>query len=140
MRSYLVLRVIAKLLLPFILLFGLYVQFHGEIGPGGGFQAGVIFGAGFILYCLIWGITTASAVLPRGVLRFGIAFGVLLYAGVGVFNLITGDNYLDYSKMGEDPVHGQHLGILLVELGIGITVAAVMIAIFYTFAGYRHKR
>lgn len=140
MRSYLVLRVIAKLLLPFILLFGLYVQFHGEVGPGGGFQAGVIFGAGFILYCLIWGVVTASEVLPRGVLRFGIAFGVLLYAGVGVFNLITGDNYLDYSKMADDPVHGQHLGILLVELGIGITVAAVMIAIFYTFAGYRHRR
>ena len=55
MDSYLVLRVVAKLLMPFILIYGLYVQFHGDFGPGGGFQAGVIFAAGFILYALIFG-------------------------------------------------------------------------------------
>ena len=138
MHSYLVLRVVAKLLLPFILLFALYVQFHGDFGPGGGFQAGVIFAAGFILYALVWGVEYGEKVLPRGILRFGFSLGVLIYAGVGLFNMIAGANYLDYSVMGTDPVTGQHLGILLVELGVGITVASVMVTIFYTFAG--HKR
>ena len=137
MHSYLVLRVVAKLLLPFILLFALYVQFHGDFGPGGGFQAGVIFATGYILYGLIWGVENAEKVLPRGILRFGCALGVLIFAGVGLYDLLAGGRYLDYSVMAHDPVHGQHLGILLVEVGVGITVASVMATVFYTFAGYR---
>lgn len=139
MHSYLVLRVIAKLLLPFILLYALYVQFHGDFGPGGGFQAGVIFAAGYILYGLVWGVEAAEKVLPRGILRFGCAFGVLLYAGVGVYGLLAGGRYLDYSVMSRVPADGQHLGILLIELGVGITVASVMVTIFYTFAGHRRS-
>ena len=69
MRSELILRVAAKVLIPFILLFGLYVQFHGEISPGGGFQAGVICAAAFILYALVFGLDTAQAVLPLRVAR-----------------------------------------------------------------------
>lgn len=140
MHSYLVLRVIAKLLLPFILLFALYVQFHGDFGPGGGFQAGVIFAAGYILYGLIWGVHNAEQVLPHGILRFGIALGILIYAGVGVFGLLAGGKYLDYSVLAHNPPSGQHLGILLVELGVGITVSSVMVTIFYTFASYRRRR
>jgi multicomponent Na+:H+ antiporter subunit B len=137
MDSYLVLRVVAKLLMPFILLYALYVQFHGDFGPGGGFQAGVIFAAGFILYALIFGLKNAASVLPVGILRFGIALGVLLYAGVGVFNLLLGGKYLDYNVMAHNTVHGQHLGIFLVELGVGITVTSVMVMVFFTFAGHR---
>jgi len=137
MHNYLVLRVIAKLLLPFILMYALYVQFHGDFGPGGGFQAGVIFAAGFILYALIYGTERAEMVLPRGMLRFGIAIGVIIYAGVGVVGLLKGGNYLDYGVLRANPVAGQHLGITLIELGVGITVASVMVAIFYTFAGRR---
>ncbi len=135
MHNYLVLRVVAKLLLPFILLFALYVQFHGDFGPGGGFQAGVIFASGFILYALIYGTEKAEMVLPRGILRLGVASGVLLYGGVGVATLFLGGNYLDYSVLRSDPVHGQHLGITLIELGVGITVASVMVVVFYTFTG-----
>ncbi len=137
MDSYLVLRVVAKLLMPFILLYALYVQFHGDFGPGGGFQAGVIFAAGFILYALIFGLKNAASVLPVGILRFGIALGVLLYAGVGVFDLLVGGKYLDYNVMAQNTVHGQHLGIFLVELGVGITVTSVMVMVFFTFAGHR---
>jgi multicomponent Na+:H+ antiporter subunit B len=64
-----VLRVAAKMLIPLILMFALYVQFHGEIGPGGGFQAGVIFAAAFILYALVFGMGTARAVVPDRLLR-----------------------------------------------------------------------
>ncbi len=137
MNDYLVLRVVTKLLTPFILLFALYVQFHGDFGPGGGFQAGVIFASGFILYALIFGVENAERILPDGILRTGMAGGVLLYAGVGVASLLMGGNYLDYSVLQHDPVHGQHLGITLIEFGVGTTVNCVMITAFYTFARWK---
>ena len=135
MRHHRVLRVISKLLIPFILLFALYVQFHGDFGPGGGFQAGVIFASAFILYALIFGLENAERVAPPQVVTRFIALGVLLYAGVGLFGIPLGGNYLDYGVLGSTPQAGQHLGILLVELGVGITVAATMIIIFFQFAG-----
>lgn len=137
MRDYLVLRVITKLLFPFILLFALYVQFHGDFGPGGGFQAGVIFAASFILYSMVFGVSVAQRVLPDGILRAGIAGGLLIYASVGVVDLLLGANYLDYSPMAAHAKEGQHLGIFLVELGVGITVASVMMTMFFTFATWR---
>ena len=60
---------------------------------------------------------------------------VLLFAGVGVVSMFLGANFLDYNVLAHDPVHGQHLGILLVELGVGLTVTFVMVTIFFTFAG-----
>lgn len=131
-----VLRVITKLLMPFILLFALYVQFHGDFGPGGGFQAGVIFAAGVLLYALVYGLGAArEAVSPR-VLRLLLPGGLLLYAGVGVVTALCGGAFLDYNALSpDDPRHGQHVGILLIEAGVGITVAAAMILLFYAFAG-----
>ena len=76
MKHHLILRVIAKFIIPLIVLFALYVQFHGDYGPGGGFQAGVIFGAAFILYTLVFGLDTALKVLPMGVLRVLASLGV----------------------------------------------------------------
>jgi len=137
MKHHPVLHVVAKLLIPFILLFGLYVQFHGDYGPGGGFQAGVIFAAGFILYGLIFDVDTAQRVARPAVLQVLMALGVLLFAGVGVASMLLGGNFLDYDYLAADPVDGQHLGILLVELGVGITVASVMISVFCAFAGRR---
>lgn len=134
MEHHLVLRVIAKLLIPLILIFALYVQFHGDYGPGGGFQAGVIFAAAFILYGLIFGIENARSVISFNLLRFVSALGLLLYIGVGIAALISGGNFLDYNVLLSDPVHGQHLGILVIELGVGMTVAAVMMMIFFVFA------
>lgn len=137
MRQHLVLRVTTKLLVPFILLFALYVQFHGDFGPGGGFQAGVLFGAGFILYALIYGVDRARRVIPESAQRVLIAAGLLLYVGVGFAGLALGGKFLDYNVLAADPVGGQLLGILLVELGVGITVAATMITVFFIFAARR---
>lgn len=131
-----ILRITTKLLIPTILLFGLYVQFHGDFGPGGGFQAGVIFASAIIVYALVFGIRKARHVISPGIIRFVLAFGVLLYAGVGVAGIFFGGNYLDYNVLAHDPVHGQHLGILLIEFGVGATVAAAMMTIFLTFAGH----
>ena len=135
MRRNAVLRVSSKLLIPPIMLFALYVQFHGDFGPGGGFQAGVIFSSAFILYALLFGVAQARRVVPAGLTRVTLALGVLLYAGVGVAGVLLGGNYLNYSVLGATQVAGQHLGILLVEFGVGMTVSAVMVSTFYAFAG-----
>ncbi len=135
MKDLVVLRVVSKLLIPFILLFGLYVQMHGDFGPGGGFQAGVIFASAFILYGLIFGTASIRRVVPPRVLLGFISLGVLLFAGTGVAALVLDGNFLDYNAFAADPLSGQHLGILIVELGVGTTVFAVMLTIFVTFTG-----
>lgn len=129
-----VLRVVAKLLIPFALLFALYVQLHGDFGPGGGFQAGVIIAAGVVFHALIFGLGEARRVVPDAVVEAMVALGVLLFAGVGVAGIVLGGAYLDYFVLAHDPVHGQHRGILLVEAGVAITVSGVMLKIFYLFA------
>lgn len=134
MRLDIILRVIAKLLIPYALVFGLYVQFHGDYGPGGGFQAGVIVAAAVIFYALIYGLPAARRVVPDALVEFLLAFGVLLYSGVGIASLLLGGNFLDYFVLGADPISGQHRGIFWVEAGVLITVAAVMLKIFYVFA------
>ena len=135
MRHHRVLRVISKLLIPFIMLFALYVQFHGDFGPGGGFQAGVIMASAFILYGLIFGLENARRVAPPAVVTKLVAAGVLIYAGTGYMGLFKGANFLDYGALSKDPGAGQHLGILAIEFGVGTTVAAAMITIFFLFAG-----
>jgi len=135
MKDYLVLRVVAKLMIVFMLLFALYVQFHGDFGPGGGFQAGVIAAASIIFYAIIYGLPAARTAVPDWLVETMIALGVLIYAGVGVIGLIAGGNFLDYFVLGHDGVHGQHRGIFWVEIGVLVTVAGVMLKVFYLFAG-----
>jgi len=130
-----VLRVVAKLLIPFILLFALYVQFHGDFGPGGGFQAGVILAAAMVFYAVIFGLDNARKVLPDRLVETMVAAGVLLYLGVGAAGLLLGGNFLDYFVLAADPLAGQHRGIFWIELGVAITVCGVMLKVFYLFAG-----
>ncbi|OKY25543.1 MULTISPECIES: DUF4040 domain-containing protein [Thalassotalea] len=132
-KAHRVLQVIAKIVIPMIILFALYVQFHGDFGPGGGFQAGVIAAAAFILYALVFGLSNVFKVVGPTFLRILAVFGVLLYAGVGVYSMAMGGNFLDYNYLAENPLSGQHYGIILIELGVGITVFAVMLSIFYAF-------
>ena len=117
LTRHLILRVVGRLLIPFILLFGLYVQFHGEYGPGGGFQAGALVAAGFILYALLEGERKALAIIPPGAITIMMVSGVTLYGAVGVVSMMLGGNFLDYSVLLEDPVAGQQLGILVIEAG-----------------------
>jgi len=107
-----VLQVVTKLLIPFIMIFALYVQFHGDYGPGGGFQAGVIFAAAFIVHGLIFGVQRTRKVLSPTVLRNLMAVGVLLYALTGVAGMLAGGAFLDYN-------------------------VPVMISLFYSFASSR---
>lgn len=127
----LILRVVSQLLKPFILLFGVYVIMHGEIGPGGGFQGGVIIAAGFILHSLIFGLNEGRLLLSERATDIMACLGVLIYAGVGVATVLLGGVFLDYSVLNSaQPAAGQALGITLVEIGVGFTVCGVMVTLF----------
>lgn len=139
-ERHLVIRIVAKMLIPFILLFALYVQFHGDFGPGGGFQAGVIFAAAIILYAMLFGLSAARKAINQAFVQLIAAIGVLLYGCVGIVSMLNGGDFFDYNVLASDPVAGQHLGILLIEWGVGCTVAAVMIIIFFNFAGRREMQ
>ena len=84
---------------------------------------------------LVFGLDTARRVIPGRAVRLLLAGGVLLYGGVGFISFLFGENYLNYSVLGATQVAGQHLGVLLVEFGVGMTVSAVMVSTFYAFAG-----
>lgn len=131
MRDQVVAQVIGRILFPFIIIFALYVQTHGEIGPGGGFQAGVILACAFILHSLLHGEESTRAFLPPALLDRGMALGVLLYVSVGIHGLFLGNGFLDYSALTpSDPQHSEALGITLVEAGVGLTVASVMLTLY----------
>ncbi len=139
-EQHLVVRIVTKMLLPFILLFALYVQFHGDFGPGGGFQAGVIFAAAIILYAMLFGLSTARIVINQPFIQLISATGVLLYGCVGLVSLLNGGNFFDYNFLSNDAITGQHLGIFLIEWAVGCTVASVIIIIFFNFADYRERQ
>jgi multicomponent Na+:H+ antiporter subunit B len=129
-----VLKVIASMIVPVIMLFALYVQFHGEYSPGGGFQAGVIFAASIILYALVFGLEAARRIIPRRVLDWLPAMGVLIFGGVGVLTMALGGNFLDYNVLAAEPQTAQQRGIIMIEIGVGVTVASVMLLIYFIFA------
>ncbi|MFV0296473.1 MAG: Na(+)/H(+) antiporter subunit B [Hyphomicrobiaceae bacterium] len=133
MKFDLILRIGTKILLPFMLVFALYVQFHGDYGPGGGFQAGVIVAGMIILYALVFGVSKAKLIAPQRLVERMVPLGVLIYSGTGVVGLLTGQNYLDYSHLAHNSIHGHEWGIFSVEIGVLITVSSTMIAIFYAF-------
>lgn len=124
----------AKMLIPYILLFALYVQFHGDFGPGGGFQAGVMFAAAFILHGMVRSLSHTRLAITSNTVEKLVALGVLVFAGTGIICMALGGRFLEYNVLAHDPVHGQHYGILLVEAGVGITVFSGILGIFYKFA------
>ena len=132
----LILREVCNVIVPAVMLYALYVQFHGDYGPGGGFQAGVIFASAVILYALIHGKKKVQRIFPSRVVQVFVSLGLLLYISVGIIAMMMGGNFLDYNALLQHHQHAQHLGIFLIELGVGITVAAVMIVIFYALDDY----
>ncbi|MDT8437631.1 MAG: Na(+)/H(+) antiporter subunit B [Wenzhouxiangellaceae bacterium] len=134
MKSNSILRVITHLLIPFILLFALYIQFHGEYSPGGGFQAGVVFAAGWILFALVYGLDAALLVIPERVQFILACLGALLYSFIGILGVVLGGRFLDFSVLLDSPQAAQQAGIILVEFGVGVTVATVSMLFFTFFA------
>ena len=124
----LIVKMVCRGLAPFIQLFGLYVIMHGHSSPGGGFQGGVILASSFILLAMAEGSDTLRRRLSLTALTGFMSAGVLLYAGLGVVCVVLGANYLDYGVLPfSEP---RSVGMLVIEVGIGITVTAAMLSIF----------
>jgi len=130
-----IIRTVARIFIPFIQLYALYVIMHGHHSPGGGFQGGVILGASFILYLVTHGLEEAKTRMSEIKAGLFSSFGLLIYSGIGLLCLILGSNYLDYGKLSTVlrviPAQARSLGILGVEIGVGIAVMAVMFSIFF---------
>ncbi len=134
-----IIETVSRLMIPFIQLFALYVIIHGAGGPGGGFQGGVIFASSFVLFTIAFGITAARKKVSERVNTALSALGVYIFAGVGLLCIIFSlgvAQYLNYGYL-PLPVHFEErraLGIDFVEIGIGITVMAIVTSIFFDLA------
>lgn len=129
-------RVVSRILIPFIQLYSLYVIAHGELGPGGGFQGGVILGSSMILFVIAFSMKEGRERMSQKTSDLLKSTGVLIYAGIGLLCILAGGKYLEYDRLPlGSPEHASHLGIFGIEIGVGITVAAVMITIFFETAG-----
>jgi len=130
-----ILKTTTRIIVPFILMFSLYVLAHGEISPGGGFQGGVIFAAGLILYAMVFGIEKFYKIISKRMVIFLTALGVSVYTGVGFITMLNGGKFLEYAKLpGLDMKSGNSMGLLFIETGVFITVFSVMILLFIEVA------
>ncbi len=127
---------LGRLLIPLAQLFGLYVLFFGQYGPGGGFVGGVIFGASMILSILIFGPRSSLSHLARKLLH-GDGLGLLIFAGVGGLCLIGGGEFLNYADLevpGLEIASRRYLGILLTQIGVAVDVAVTVISIVFSLS------
>lgn len=129
-----IVKTFCRLLAPFIQLFGLYVIVHGHTSPGGGFQGGVILGASFLLVSIAHGAETMRRRFTPAAQTAAASLGVALYAGVGLLCLLLGANFLDYGVL--PAAEPRSLGMLGVEIGVGITVMAAMVSIFHDLVSF----
>jgi multicomponent Na+:H+ antiporter subunit B len=137
MAENVIIRMVARLMIPFIQLFALYTIVHGELGPGGGFQGGVILGSSFILYGIVYGLDAGQKRLGQKVSDFFNPTGLLIFAGIGLLCLVGGGMYMEYDRLpllSANPIFASQMGILGIEIGVGITVAAVMVTLFFETA------
>lgn len=133
-----IVRTITRLMVPLILLWALYVLIHGAGGPGGGFQAGCVLAAGFILYALAFGLEKTRSIMTVKWISLFSSLGVLIYASTGLLPLFFGGKYLEYGKIPLiNPIKASEYGIEAIEIGVGITVMAVMLSIFYDLSAER---
>ena len=139
LKHHLIPKTVGGLLVPFVLLFGFYVQFHGEYGPGGGFQAGAIIATAMILYALLEGEEAALRAFPSSLQLGLVVGGASLFGFVGVLCMFMGGTFLDYSVLLENPVTARQIGIIVIEAGVGMAVCGALLSIFHAFAARRPR-
>ncbi|MDD4161561.1 MAG: MnhB domain-containing protein [Methanothrix sp.] len=140
-----IIEVTTSLMVPFILLFGLYVMM-GTGGTGGGFQGGTILASGFILYITVFGTAKGREKMPESVNAFFKSFGLFLYNGAGwlciLFSLASAQwlNMPAFWPVTEFTGVAGARGFLIgymISVGIGLTVMAAFVSQFFdlTMAG-----
>ena len=129
-----VIRTVSRILIPFIQIYGLYVFVHGHGSPGGGFQGGCIVAASFILLAVAFNLRESKRRFQERRNAIFCALGVFIYAGTGYLSFLYSGNFLDYGQLSNlfptDPIKARYYGMAMIELGVQITVMAVMVSIF----------
>ncbi|XVN41235.1 MAG: DUF4040 domain-containing protein [Rickettsia endosymbiont of Argas persicus] len=136
LKAFPIIKNITTFIVPYIILYSLYIQLNGESSPGGGFQAGVIFTSSLIAYDLVYGSQKLNRYFSVNTLIIIAALGVIIYEFVGTISLFFNDNYLNYYSLANfinDKLLAQHIGIFAVEIGIGLTVSTIMYLIYKLF-------
>jgi multicomponent Na+:H+ antiporter subunit B len=129
-----VIKTVSRILVPFIQIYGLYVFVHGHGSPGGGFQGGCIMAASFILLAVAFNLRESKRRLKERTNAIFCALGVFIYVGTGYLSFLYSGNFLDYGQLSNlfptDPIKARYYGMAMIELGVQITVMAVMVSIF----------
>ncbi|MDI6777020.1 MAG: Na(+)/H(+) antiporter subunit B [Syntrophales bacterium] len=129
-----IIQTLSRFLIPFMQLYSLYVFAHGHSSPGGGFQGGCILAASLILMVITYDLNEVKRRFKEKTLLIFCCLGVFIYAGTGWVCLLLGGNFLDYGFLSKilpaDPVKARYYGMAMIELGVQITVTAVMVSIF----------
>ncbi len=137
-RTSLIVEVVTNKMVPFILMYGLYIIFHGEVSPGGGFQGGVVIASGFILYAVVFGLEKGLHKAPIYSLQVANSVGPFLFAFIGIWAIICGYS-LFANKVNHFSPHGPlgsllgGITLLVINIGIGTAVSSIITAIFYNF-------
>ena len=135
LKYFSVLKIVVSFIIPYLILYAIYIQLNGEVSPGGGFQAGVIFASGIIAFDLLNGSKKTCEFFSEKALIICGIFGVLIYASTGLVSFLFNDNYLNYNSIAKTPwvnhpLTGQHIGIFFIEIGVGLTVSSIMCLIY----------
>ena len=144
LKYFSVLKIVVSFIIPYLILYAIYIQLNGEVSPGGGFQAGVIFASGIIAFDLINGTKKTCEFFSQKALIICGIFGVLIYASTGLVSFLFDDNYLNFNSIAKipwinnpakipwinNPLTGQHIGIFFIEIGVGLTVSSIMCLIY----------
>lgn len=135
-----IVQTVCSLLIPFIQLFALYVIVHGHYGPGGGFQGGVLLAVSVILQRLYLGRDVSYRRFSPRLAMVLAAAGMLIFGLSGIVPMFVGGSFLDYAYLPITWVSGaelRSLGILIVEIGIGLAVFGTLVLIFDNLVGER---
>ncbi len=123
----------ARLLSPYIMLFGWYVIIHGHYSPGGGFQGGALLAASLLLIRVAGGSKLAELQIREFATTPLAVIGVVIYFATGLVAMMMGGHFLDYEALpipGMEPAWLRYTGILIIEVGIGLAVMAILIMIY----------
>lgn len=129
-KNDIILQAVAKILVPPIVIFGIYVILCGHLGPGGGFSGGAIIGAGLILYLNAFGFAKTERFFTAKTYKW-MSFGALAcYALAKSYSFYTGANHIEsLIPLGTPGAILSSGLILLLNICVGIVVAGTM----YTF-------
>ncbi len=125
-------RVAMPVLIPIILVYAVYVLVHSELSLGGGFQAGALMAASFIIYVMFADLGKNRLRITQHFSSCVAACGVLIELLLGMLSLLNGGRFLEYEKLpfGAETASELHAtGILLIEIGVTIGVMGTVITI-----------